>query len=258
MMCLEPVHQRYGDLGHQYSYRWGSPSSTSCGDRIGHAGTLISAILVCSAKPGVIDQPFRRSHDAVRGCLRRHLSARAHGALACVLALSYPTPCVMANFRSPLVWDVVAVSTYDDFARVLVRRTDPDFATCATNRKACGCSAFTDCRHDARFGRTGTAMDGLLAACGSRDAAVLSVHTSSASISRRIVRAGTRRSFRRYFVAGAIIPGFAMSFACHSDPSIYGLKTSSPSGIGEPARLSDRCRRLWYFMKRSWRQRQPL
>src|SRR2546427_4538487 len=59
-------------------------------------------------------QPIRRSHDAVRCGLRRNVSrAPSWASLASVLAVPYPnTMKVWPQFRSPLVWDVFAVSTY--------------------------------------------------------------------------------------------------------------------------------------------------
>jgi len=47
---------------------------------IGHAGTLISRILLLLNQSWrKLDQPVRRGHDAVCGGLRWHVSAAAHG-----------------------------------------------------------------------------------------------------------------------------------------------------------------------------------
>ena len=95
---------------------------------IGHAGTLISAILL------LLRQSWRNS-------INRFAEAMTLFAVACagmfpVFHLGrpwlaywlFPYPNTMSywpNFRSPLVWDVFAVSTYlHDFAGVLVRRPD--------------------------------------------------------------------------------------------------------------------------------------
>ena len=83
---------------------------------IGHAGTLISAILLTAA-PVVaqFDQPLRRSHDSVRRGLPPEFFPPFTSA-----ARGWPTGCfpypntmgVWPQFRSPLMWDVFAVSTY--------------------------------------------------------------------------------------------------------------------------------------------------
>ena len=83
---------------------------------IGHAGTLISAILLL-LPPDVahLDQPLRRGDDALRGRLRRPLPAPAHSAGRGSRTGCFPYPNTMGmwpNFRSPLIWDVFAVSTY--------------------------------------------------------------------------------------------------------------------------------------------------
>ena len=59
---------------------------------IGHAGTLISAILLLlQADVADLDQPLRRGDDALRGGVRRHLPAVPHRpAVARVLAAALP------------------------------------------------------------------------------------------------------------------------------------------------------------------------
>jgi molybdopterin-containing oxidoreductase family membrane subunit len=94
---------------------------------IGHAGTLISAILA------LLRQSWRNS-------INRFAEAMTLFAVACagIFPLAhtgrpwlaywmFPYPNAMnvwPQFRSPLIWDVFAVSTYYDFAGVLVRRPD--------------------------------------------------------------------------------------------------------------------------------------
>ncbi len=82
---------------------------------IGHAGTLISAILFLFRQNWRTEhQPLRRGDDDLRRDLRGDLSgdSRGPGWLAYWLA-PYPNQMSMwPNFRSPLLWDVFAVSTY--------------------------------------------------------------------------------------------------------------------------------------------------
>ena len=70
-----------------------------------------------AAPPGVahLDQPLRRGDDAVRGGLRGHLPAAAHRPAVAGVYWLFPYPNTMGlwpQFRSPLIWDVFAVSTY--------------------------------------------------------------------------------------------------------------------------------------------------
>ena len=83
---------------------------------IGHAGTLISAILLLLRQTVAhVDQPLRRGDDALRRRVRRPLPAAPHSAVRGSPTGSSPTRTRWAlwpNFRSPLIWDVFAVSTY--------------------------------------------------------------------------------------------------------------------------------------------------
>ncbi len=80
---------------------------------IGHAGTLISAILCLFKQKWRVDQPLRRSDDDLRGYLRVRSRASTSARVDGVDAV--PDPELkpdLPNFRSPLLWDVFAVSTY--------------------------------------------------------------------------------------------------------------------------------------------------
>mgnify|MGYP003693912091 CR=1 FL=1 len=98
---------------------------------IGHAGTLISAILLLFRQElAHVDQPLRRGDDA----LRRRVRAACYPAHPHRPAVARATGCcrtrtrwsIWPQFRSPLIWDVFAVSTYaHGVAAVLVRRPDP-------------------------------------------------------------------------------------------------------------------------------------
>ena len=70
-----------------------------------------------AAAPGVahVDQPLRRGDDAVRGRLRRALSRSSTPGRPWLAYWLFPYPNTMGlwpQFRSPLIWDVFAVSTY--------------------------------------------------------------------------------------------------------------------------------------------------
>ena len=70
-----------------------------------------------AAAPGVahLDQPLRRGDDALRRGLRRAVPAAPHwaGPWLAYWLLPYPnTMGIWPQFRSPLIWDVFAVSTY--------------------------------------------------------------------------------------------------------------------------------------------------
>ena len=96
---------------------------------IGHAGTLISAILC------LFRQKWRTSINRASEAMTIFAVAAAgifpaiHVGRIWVIYWVFPIPNQMAmwpNFKSPLLWDVFAVSTYLDGLRaVLVRRPDP-------------------------------------------------------------------------------------------------------------------------------------
>ena len=150
--------------------------------------------------------------------------------------LPYPnTMRLWPQFRSPLVWDVFAVSTYATVSLLFwYVGLIPDLAT------------LRDRRHSRLgAGRLRHAGDGL-ARLGAALAPLSRRPTccwpgwprrwssrctpSSASISRwRSCPAGTRTIFPPYFVAGAIYSGFAMVLTLAIPlRKFYGLKTSSP------------------------------
>ena len=96
---------------------------------IGHAGTLISAILLLFKQTWRnSDQPVRRSDDHLRGRLRRNLPTHSRRPpMAGVLAVPVPEhdERLATVPQSPLAWDVFAVSTYaTHLDPLLVRRHD--------------------------------------------------------------------------------------------------------------------------------------
>src|SRR5499427_5074296 len=185
---------------------------------IGHAGTLISAILL------LLNQSWRNS-------INRCAEAMTLFAVACagmfpILHLGrpwlfywlFPYPNTMSywpNFRSPLVWDVFAVSTYGTISLVFwFVGLIPDFASLrdTTENKALkfiyGGLAMgwrNSVRHWNRYETAYLLLAGLATPL------VLSVHTVvSFDFSIGIVPGWHTTIFPPYFVAGAIYSGFAM------------------------------------------------
>jgi Ni/Fe-hydrogenase subunit HybB-like protein len=185
---------------------------------IGHAGTLISAILA------LLRQSWRNS-------INRFAEAMTLFAVACagmfpVLHMGrpwlaywlFPYPNTMnywPQFRSPLVWDVFAVSTYATTSLLFwFIGLIPDLATMrdrATNpviRFIFGALAMGwrgSARHWARYETAYLLLAGLATPL------VLSVHTVvSFDFAIAIVPGWHTTIFPPYFVAGAIYSGFAM------------------------------------------------
>ena len=185
---------------------------------IGHAGTLISAILL------LLHQKWRMS-------INRFAEAMTLFAVACAgifpvihtgrpwLAywlLPYPnTMGVWPQFRSPLIWDVFAVSTYATVSALFwFVGLLPDLATLrdraksAVGRIAYGILAMGwrgSARHWARYEMAYLLLAGLATPL------VLSVHTVvSFDFAIAIVPGWHTTIFPPYFVAGAIYSGFAM------------------------------------------------
>src|SRR5690348_13551949 len=185
---------------------------------IGHAGTLISAILL------LLRQSWRNS-------INRFAEAMTLFAVACagmfpLLHLGrpwlfywlFPYPNTMnywPQFRSPLVWDVFAVSTYFTISLVFwFIGLIPDLATLrdrSQNRLTRAIYGFLamgwrgSARHWKRYETAYLLLAGLATPL------VLSVHTVvSFDFSIAIVPGWHSTIFPPYFVAGAIYSGFAM------------------------------------------------
>jgi molybdopterin-containing oxidoreductase family membrane subunit len=185
---------------------------------IGHAGTLISAILL------LFKQKWRNS-------INRFAEAMTLFAVACAgmfpllhmgrpwlgyWMFPYPNSMgVWPQFRSPLVWDVFAVSTYATISAVFwFVGLVPDFATMreeATHplaKKIYGMLSL-GWRGSARHWTRYEALYILLA--GISTPLVLSVHTVvSFDFAIAILPGWHTTIFPPYFVAGAIYSGFAM------------------------------------------------
>jgi Ni/Fe-hydrogenase subunit HybB-like protein len=185
---------------------------------IGHAGTLISAILL------LLRQEWRTS-------INRFAEAMTLFAVACaglfpllhlgrpwVFYWLFPYPNTMAlwpQFRSPLIWDVFAVSTYATVSLMFwYIGLIPDLATFRDRaqrplaRYAYGALAMGwrgSALHWHRYQTAYVLMAGLATPL------VVSVHTVvSLDFSVGIVPGWHSTIFPPYFVAGAIFSGFAM------------------------------------------------
>ena len=185
---------------------------------IGHAGTLISAILL------LLNQSWRNA-------INRFAEAMTIFAVMCAgmfpvlhtgrpwLAywlLPYPnTMWLWPQFRSPLVWDVFAVSTYLTISAVFwYVGLIPDFATLRDSAKQRWKQVIygmlsmgwrSSARHWQRYEKAALLLAGLSTPL------VVSVHTVvSFDFAVAMVPGWHTTIFPPYFVAGAIYSGFAM------------------------------------------------
>ena len=185
---------------------------------IGHAGTLISAILF------LLNQKWRTS-------INRFAEAMTLFAVACagifplihtgrpwMAFYMFPYPSTMGlwpQFRSPLIWDVFAVSTYGTVSLMFWfvglipdLATLRDHATTKTKQIIYGMLALGwrgSIRHWHRY------QSAYLLLAGLATPLVLSVHTVvSFDFAIAIVPGWHTTIFPPYFVAGAIYSGFAM------------------------------------------------
>ena len=186
---------------------------------IGHAGTLISAILL------LLKQRWRTS-------INRFAEAMTLFAVACAAVFPilhtgrpwlaaywlfpYPnTMALMPQFRSPLMWDVFAVSTYGTVSLLFwYVGLIPDLATLRDRAKnkfqqviygMLSLGWRGEARHWHRYETASLLLAGLATPL------VLSVHTIvSFDFSVSVIPGWHATIFPPYFVAGAIYSGFAM------------------------------------------------
>src|SRR3954462_14455704 len=201
---------------------------------IGHAGTLISAILLL----------FRQQW---RTWINRAAEAMTLFAVACALLfpifhtgrpwlaaywlLPYPnTMGVWPQFRSPLIWDVFAVSTYGTVSALFwFTGLIPDLATMRDRAKS---KAGQFIYGALAMGWRGSARHwqiyetAYLILAGLSTPLVLSVHTVvSFDFAVALLPGWHATIFPPYFVAGAIYSGFAMVLTLLIPMrSIYGLQ----------------------------------
>ncbi len=190
---------------------------------IGHAGTLISAILL------LFRQKWRMS-------INRAAEAMTIFAVICaatfplvhmgrlwlglywVLPLPNTWGSLWANFNSPLLWDVFAITTYFIVSLVFwYIGLIPDFAVIRDRATRMGNTTRATIYNALSFGWDGAAKTWMryesvaLILAGLSTPLVLSVHTIvSFDFATSIVPGWHTTIFPPYFVAGAIFSGFAM------------------------------------------------
>ena len=189
---------------------------------IGHAGTLISAVLLL----------FRQKW---RMAINRSAEAMTIFAVVCaalfpgihmgriwmaywVLPLPNTFGSLWINFNSPLLWDVFAISTYFSVSLVFwYIGLIPDFATIRDRAARAGRPISQAVYAIMSFGWSGTARNWhrfeeiSLVLAGLATPLVLSVHTIvSMDFATSVIPGWHTTIFPPYFVAGAIFSGFAM------------------------------------------------
>jgi len=190
---------------------------------IGHAGTLISAILL------LFRQRWRMS-------INRAAEAMTIFAVICALsfpafhmgrlwlgfywALPFPNAfgSLWVNFNSPLLWDVFAISTYFSVSLVFwYMGLIPDFAVIRDRAVVMGHKTRAAIYNGLSFGWDGGARTWqryesvALILAGLSTPLVLSVHTIvSMDFATSVIPGWHTTIFPPYFVAGAIFSGFAM------------------------------------------------
>ncbi|MCV9387669.1 NrfD/PsrC family molybdoenzyme membrane anchor subunit [Reichenbachiella ulvae] len=186
---------------------------------IGHAGTLISAILL------LFRQRWRMSINraaeamtifAVICALQFPLLHMGRPWIGALWALPLPNTygSLWVNFNSPLLWDVFAISTYFSVSLVFwYIGLVPDFATIRDRAKGISKVVYGALS----MGWTGGAKDWsryetvALVLAGLATPLVLSVHTIvSFDFATSVIPGWHTTIFPPYFVAGAIFSGFAM------------------------------------------------
>ncbi|MBX3095776.1 MAG: polysulfide reductase NrfD [Fimbriimonadaceae bacterium] len=185
---------------------------------IGHAGTLISAILL------LLRQKWRNSINrfaeamTIFAVMCAGLYPLLHTGRPWVAYWLFPYPNTLGmwpNFRSPLVWDVFAVSTYMTVSILFwFVGLIPDFATLRDRAKLRATQMVFGVLS---MGWKGSAKDWVryehasLILAGISTPLVLSVHTIvSFDFAMGIVPGWNVTIFPPYFVAGAVFAGFAM------------------------------------------------
>src|SRR5689334_13488552 len=185
---------------------------------IGHAGTLISAILL------LLRQKWRTSINRFAEAMTLFAVAQAgmypvfHLGRPWLMYWLFPYPNTMGiwpQFRSPLMWDVFAVSTYATVSAVFwFVGLIPDFATLRDRAKS---KPFQIIYGMLAMGWRGSARHwhryetAYLLLAGLATPLVLSVHTIvSFDFAVGIIPGWHATIFPPYFVAGAIYAGFAM------------------------------------------------
>lgn len=185
---------------------------------IGHAGTLISAILL------LLRQKWRTSINRFAEAMTLFAVASAglfpllHAGRPWLLYWMFPYPNTMGiwpQFRSPLMWDVFAISTYGTVSALFwFIGLIPDFATLRDRTRS---KPFQIIYGMLAMGWRGSARHwhryemAYLLLAGLATPLVLSVHTIvSFDFASGVIPGWHATIFPPYFVAGAIYAGFAM------------------------------------------------
>ena len=186
---------------------------------IGHAGTLISAILLLFRqgwRTGVNRAAEAMTIFAVM-CAGQFPIFHMGRVWMAFFCLPYPNSRgpLWVNFNSPLLWDVFAISTYFTVSLLFwYSGLVPDFALIRDRAK----TKFRKMMYGlASFGWTGTAKNWQrhealsLVLAGLSTPLVLSVHTIvSFDFATSVIPGWHTTIFPPYFVAGAVFSGFAM------------------------------------------------
>ncbi|MBA3355130.1 MAG: polysulfide reductase NrfD [Pyrinomonadaceae bacterium] len=185
---------------------------------IGHAGTLISAILL------LLRQKWRTSINRFAEAMTLFAVASAglfpllHAGRPWLLYWMFPYPNTMGiwpQFRSPLMWDVFAISTYGTVSALFwFIGLIPDFATLRDRARS---KPFQIIYGMLAMGWRGSARHwhryemAYLLLAGLATPLVLSVHSIvSMDFAAGVIPGWHATMFPPYFVAGAIYAGFAM------------------------------------------------
>jgi len=185
---------------------------------IGHAGTLISAILMLFRQRWRTGVNRAAEAMTIFAVICAAIFPLIHVGRIWVVFYFFPYPNVRGplwpNFNSPLLWDVFAISTYFSVSLLFwYTGLVPDFAT--VRNRATGLRK--KIYNFLSFGWTGSAKhwsrwESLsLVLAGLSTPLVLSVHTIvSFDFATSVIPGWHTTIFPPYFVAGAIFSGFAM------------------------------------------------
>ena len=185
---------------------------------IGHAGTLISAILLLFRQKWRTGVNRAAEAMTIFAVMCAALFPGIHVGRACVVFYFFPYPNtrgpLWTNFNSPLLWDLFAISTYFTVSLLFwYTGLVPDFATVRDRAKGIRRKIY----NILSFGWTGSAkhwqrFESLsLILAGIATPLVLSVHTIvSFDFATSVIPGWHTTIFPPYFVAGAIFSGFAM------------------------------------------------
>ncbi len=185
---------------------------------IGHAGTLISAILLLFRQKWRTGVNRAAEAMTIFAVICAALFPGIHVGRAWVVFYFFPYPNTRGplwpNFNSPLLWDLFAISTYFTVSLLFwYTGLVPDFATVRDRAKGFRKKIY----NFLSFGWTGAAKHWQrweylsLVLAGIATPLVLSVHTIvSFDFATSVIPGWHTTIFPPYFVAGAIFSGFAM------------------------------------------------